>query len=102
MPPGPLGGYTQYRRTAQWTTQHTRTVWRPRQFLWWTVGSTSETVSSQQHHTAVVPDYARVDTTRDPLAEEQIRRRQKGQQVFVFRRSWSSATSTRRSGGSAW
>jgi hypothetical protein len=79
--------YTQYRRTAQWTTQHTRTVWHPKQFLWWTVGSTSESVSYRQHHTAVVPDYVRVDPTRDPLEEEQIRRRQKGEQVFVFRRA---------------
>jgi hypothetical protein len=78
--------YTQYRRTARWSTQHTRTVWEPRHFLWWTVGSTSRTVSSQQQHTAVVPDYVRVDTTRDPLAEEQIKLRQQGKQVFVFRR----------------
>jgi hypothetical protein len=78
--------YTQYRRTARWSTQHTRTVREPKKFLWWTVGSTSRTVGYQQQHTAVVPDYTRVDASRDPLADAQTRLRQQGKEPFVFQR----------------
>ncbi len=76
--------YTQYRRTARWTTQHTRTVLTPKKWLGITVGSKQHTQAYQEQHSAVLPDYKRVDTSRDPVADALTTLRQAGKEVFVF------------------
>ncbi len=78
--------YTQYRRTARWTTQHTRTIRSAKKFLWWTVGTSSRSQTYRQQHTAVVADYKKVDTSRDPVSDLQTQLRQDGMEVFVFRK----------------
>jgi hypothetical protein len=78
--------YTQYRRRAVWTTSYTRAIKEPKKFLWWKTGTTSRKVVRQKQHTAVLPDYRKVDTSRDPVADIQAELRQAGKEVFVFRK----------------
>lgn len=78
--------YTQYRRTASWTTRHTRTVRTAKKFLGLRVGTTTSSQAYRRQHTAVVADYRKVDTSRDPVSDLQTELRQQGKEVFVFRK----------------
>ncbi len=78
--------YTQYRRTASWTTRHTRTVHTPKTFLGIRVGTATSSQAYNKQHTAVVADYKKVDTSRDPVSDLQTELRQQGKDVFVFRK----------------
>jgi len=75
--------HTQFKRTATWVTTHQRTV--TQSTGWWIFkGSKKVRQTYTQPHAAVVTDYKKVDTARDPLVEAVADRRARGMAVFVF------------------
>jgi hypothetical protein len=77
--------YTKYQRIAKWTTQHTKHVYRPKKFAGIKVGTRRQTVGYQRQHSQIVTSYKKVDTSKDPLAEEVVSLRQAGNEVYVFK-----------------
>jgi hypothetical protein len=76
--------YTKYQRIARWTTQHTKHVYRPKKFLGIKVGTSRQAVGYRKQHSRIVTSFQRVDTSKDPLAEEVAVLRQEGNEVYVF------------------
>lgn len=80
------GLYTQYTRTARWTTSHKRT--ETYKSGWWIFGKTkSREVTDKRQHEQQVLDYRLVDTSKDLLSEKRRQLAVDGMEVFVFDRS---------------
>ncbi len=82
----PAGLYSEYTRTARWTTSHSRT--ETYRSGWWIFGKNKKRkVPYKKRHERKVLDYRAVDTSKDLLSDKRQDLAAEGMQVFVFDRS---------------